>query len=115
MIRTYVQIKFVVEGWHAWKDAPIEVDSLKPRHRHLFVIRAKIPVSHDDRQLEFFLVKNFLQEALLKRFPKGEFRSFSCEFLAKFVLEDIMVNYGIKKDITVSVSEDDENSAIVEC
>lgn len=114
MLRTFIEVKWIQEGWHQWKDAPVEVDFLKPRHRHLFVIRAKIPVSHDDRQLEFFLVKNYLQSALLKRFPSGEFRSFSCEMIAKFVLEDIIVAYGIKKDISVSVHEDDENGSFVQ-
>lgn len=53
-----------VVGFHAWKDAPPEVDYLASRHRHVFTIKLALDVKHDDRDLEFHMVLRHLRGVL---------------------------------------------------
>lgn len=99
---------------HQWKDAPMEVEYLKAIHRHVFHVEAKIPVTHNDRQLEFFMVKKFLNKAIASLYPDERIGQVSCEMIAESLLKELSKNYGIKKDLSVYVSEDNENGAIVE-
>ena len=92
----------------------MEVDFLKALHRHIFYVEAKIPVTHNNRQLEFFMVKSFLDRSLKEMFPTDRLGQKSCEMIAEELLERIMKTYGLKKDISVSVFEDNENGGMVE-
>ena len=111
-MKTYIIVRFSFEGFHFWKEAPIEVDFLKKPHRHIFYCEVKLPVTHDDRQLEFIGVKWFLQNAIkdLYNFDLG---SRSCEMICKDLILAVQNRYGLNKDITVSVYEDNENGALV--
>lgn len=114
-MKRYIIVRTNFPGFHFWKDAPVEVDFLKKTHRHIFHVEVKIPVSHDDRQLEFFIVKKFLNEVIVSLFPENHFEpmTFSCEIMAEKILEVISDKYGIKKDLSVSVFEDNENGGFV--
>ncbi len=110
----YIIVRTSFIGKHLWKDAPLEVDFLKLTHRHVFHIEAKIPVLHDNRQLEFFTVQKFLNEEIKKLYPDGLMRGTSCEMLAEKLVNAVSLAYGIKRDISVAVFEDNENAGVCE-
>ena len=112
--KSFILVRTSFEGIHKWNDAPIEVDFLKCPHRHIFHVEAKLPVTHDDRQLEFFMVKRILNDIIDKLYPQVEIGQKSCEMIASEIGEEIMKVYGFRKDFSVSVSEDNENAGIVE-
>jgi len=107
--KTSIIVRWQFEGFHFYADAPVDVEFLRHNHRHLFKCEAKIEVSHDDRELEFFLVQRKLKE----RFKDGEMNGWSCEMIAKEVLTFLQNAYGFR-DMEIEVSEDGENSAVVE-
>ena len=111
-MKTYIIVKFQFEGFHFWKDAPMEVDFLKKPHRHIFYCEVKLPVTHDDRQLEFFMVKKALQIAV-KDIYNFDLGGKSCEMICEDIITAVQSKYGLNKDITVSVFEDGENGAMV--
>jgi hypothetical protein len=113
MLKTYIVVRFQWEGFHYWKGAPNEVDFLRKPHRHLFYGEVKIPVSHNDRQLEFFVVKRFLQIKVSELFS-FDMGNTSCEMMCEAILKAIQERFGLQKGITVSVFEDNENGAVVE-
>jgi len=112
--KTYINIKWNWEGLHYWKDAPIGVDFLRKPHRHIFYAEAKIPVTHNDRQLEFFMVKDALKEETVRLFPETDMKGISCEMIAECFIKFLETVYGIRKGIIVSIYEDNENGATVE-
>ena len=107
-METYVKVKVVFAGMHYWPDAK---NFLRFYHRHLFYITATLPVSHDDRDIEFFEFRDLLSQYISNIYCSpnshtADFGTRSCEQIAKEILE--------KFDCSeVEVSEDNENSAIV--
>lgn len=76
-----------LEGYHAWPEAPAECDYLRARHRHLFVIRTWMEVTHNDRDLEINIWSNAVKKALEDRYGSPcEFGSMSCESIAQMIL-----------------------------
>ena len=58
-----------VDGIHRWEDCPIEeVKVLRDDHRHMFHIRAYMPVTHSDRDVEFIVQKHKILDYLKKRY-----------------------------------------------
>lgn len=110
--KTYICVKFEFEGFHHWPEAPNEVDFLRKPHRHLFKGEAKIPVAHNDRQLEYFIVKRFLNKTI-KDMYDFELGKLSCEMMCEDVLKAIQDKFGVRKDVTVSIYEDGENGSVV--
>lgn len=51
----YINTSFV--GFHRWDSAPEEVAFLRDLHRHIFNVKVTVEVSHNDRDVEFFLLK----------------------------------------------------------
>lgn len=98
------------EGIHCWNDAPDEVSFLRFPHRHIFGVRVEIEIRHDDREIEFILFKNYINE-LVKRF-EGDNRALSCEMMAQQMLDQIASKYPARC-VSVEVNEDGENGAIV--
>jgi len=95
--------KVLFEATHNWPGCNIEeVSYLKHEHRHVFHITAYAEVNHDDRDIEFIVLKHRIQEYLLFNFPEHKLGSTSCEMLA-----DRLINaFQLSKCI---VSEDGEN------
>ena len=115
-MKMFIAVTNFFEGIHRYKDAPQQVDFLRNYHRHIFNIKTKIEVFHDDRELEFIMVKrninNFINSCLN---DEGYFfmENLSCEQFADKLYEYLIKEYGQRK-ITIEVSEDDENCAIFE-
>ena len=100
-------------AFHKYDDAPEEVKFLRNLHRHKFYIKLGIEVFHNDRELEFFIVQN-----KLNNFLKDKDIINSCEMLGeeihKWAKETFKVAYPRKREIFVEVFEDNENGARVE-
>lgn len=103
MMEIFITTQFV--GFHKWDDAPNEVIFLRNKHRHLFKVRVWFKVTHDDRELEFLLMKKKVEDYL----EAFEFRQDvgSCEMICKELVD---IDARITK---VEVSEDGENGAIL--
>jgi hypothetical protein len=107
----YVTTDFV--GYHNWPTAPDSVAFLRSLHRHRFEVKVVFNVGHDDRDLEFFLVKQAVNEiignSLLPELHRQ--RSLSCEQMAVLLLSLVKVRY--LTVVSVEISEDGENGAVV--
>ena len=98
------------EGIHCYPDAPDEVAFLRSPHRHMFHVKYEVEVFHDDRELEFILVKRAL-EAYVPILKNLEHKS--CEMIARAIMEWSDNKYGIRH-VRITVSEDGENGAVLE-
>ena len=109
MIKQFIKVRWQFEGFHKWNKAPEEVKFLRNLHRHLFICTAKIEVDHGDRELEFFIV----QKRLRNKFKNNKYSYRSCEMIAVDILRECK-KFVNNRVIEIEVSEDGENSAIVE-
>lgn len=101
----YCTVQF--EGIHHWPGCPFEaVRYLRDPHRHIFHIKAHKRVYHDDRDVEFIMLKHEIQQYLAATYSGGIMGAKSCEMLARELMERFDL-------IQVDVSEDNENGAIV--
>ena len=94
------------EGFHCYPSAPDEVAFLKNDHRHIFHVKVWIQVFHDDRDIEFFIFKRFV-ESLLKG---GQFNHKSCEMISDELHTLINATYP-NRFIWIEISEDGENGS----
>lgn len=116
MTHTSIVVQTRFESLHFWRDAPDEVLFLKTPHRHEFHVRLKLEVEHGNRELEFILVKRWLDKFLepwTERAKRGEATTDSCEHIARIILRVAHQKYGERR-ASVSVFEDGENGAEVE-
>lgn len=104
----FIRVRGEYEAFHAYENAPDEVAFLKNRHRHIFKWEALIEVFHDDRELEFFMVKWALEQKVIP-YIKLQSNVGSCEQQAERILEGLVNLYGAKRGYWVEVSEDGEN------
>lgn len=102
---TNIIIRTHFVGYHRWRGAPDDVSFLRDFHRHVFHVEVKIPVTHDDREKEFFLEKAKIQSYLKKHYEQRRFDA-SCEQIARTLLLEFRAAY-------VCVSEDGENGSEV--
>lgn len=107
---TFIIVQARFEAQHRWKKAPVAVKFLRQYHRHEFHIGLRIEVRHDDRELEFILVKRALENRL-SRLPKKS--DLSCEMIADKLIQWVEDKYGGNREISCEVFEDGENGAVV--
>lgn len=105
----FVTTKF--EGTHCYPDAPEEVEYLRHPHRHLFGVQLIVEVFHNERELEFIMVKHRLEEFIKKTFKPGT--SMSCETMAEEIYRFVRETYDDERTVKVQVDEDGENGAIL--
>lgn len=105
MKQTFIYITDTFEFYHRYENAPDEVAYLRYLHRHLAHVKVKIEVFHDDRELEFIMVKHRVKDILtFLRFDDTT----SCEMVAELLLSKLQLIYG-DRDMTIEVNEDNEN------
>lgn len=111
-ITTEVYCTLRAEGIHRFPNCPFtEVSYLENPHRHVFHIKAYVKVSHDNRDVEFIILKHKIKSFLYDEYFDSQLRLFdfdtmSCEQIAKAFIS--------KFDLSrCEVSEDGENGAIV--
>ena len=111
-MKTEVYCTLQVEGTHNWPGCPFEeVAYLRDPHRHMFHVKAYKEVFHDDRDVEFIMLKHEITTYLHQMYfdPMKHllvFGSQSCEMIGNELLERFELS-------RVEVSEDNENGAIV--
>lgn len=113
-MKSFIIVSLEVFGLHCWDDCNLmQVDFLKNQHRHKFLFKSCFEVSHDNRELEFIVVKDRIDAFLNIEFYDPIYRclnfgSMSCEMLCK----EVMKNFS---NISwCEVWEDGENGARVE-
>lgn len=97
---------------HCWPEAPPEVAYLADPHRHEFHVRVEVPVRHADRDIEFILLKQFIDDVIegLGLTPNAGTKS--CEQMATQLRDEVEREYEAS-GVSVTVSEDGENGATV--
>lgn len=111
MINTSIWVTFQKEGIHRYPAAAedpklTEVSFLAHPHRHMFHFRVELEVFHDDRDVEFILLKRELEG--LYTTGTLQLNNMSCEMIARELLTYIRESYR-GRNCTISVSEDNEN------
>ena len=109
----FIKVRTQFEGFHFYPEAGKinpKIKFLEYEHRHIFKVETKISVFHDDRELEFFLVKWGIEEFI----NTGNQNHKSCEMIATEILRYLIDKYGPDRYYEVSVSEDGESDGIVE-
>ena len=112
--KTNIIIRFQLDGMHNFPKAALlfpEAAFLADRHRHMFHFELHKQVNHDDRDVEFICFKRDVMNYLVDQYSDNyrrtlEFGAMSCEMIAKELLEKFDC-------LSVTVSEDNENGAIV--
>jgi len=110
-MKKFINVKFAFIGNHKWSNAPEEVIFLRDVHRHIFNIEIEFEVTHNDRELEFFIMQNEVAKAIENLYKKTEwiymwYSVWSCEQVAEALLEYFSPEYSINK---ISINEDWEN------
>ena len=104
-MKSCIVVKFSLEGFHRWENAPKEVAFLRDHHRHLFYFELHKQVTDLDREIEIILFKREVMTWLNCFFGTPcNFETMSCEMIAELLMK--------KYDLTYcSVLEDNENGA----
>jgi len=112
--KRFIKVRTQFEGFHFYPGAgkiDPRIKFLEAEHRHMFHVSVKISVTHDDRELEFFLVKWALEDFI--SFSNNA--HMSCEMIAEKIIEEHLIpSYGADRYYEVVVSEDGESDGIVE-
>lgn len=98
-----------VEGFHFWKDAPPEVEFLRVRHRHLFGVEVEVEVAHDDRDVEFIIMKREIERYFAEHPIDGPE---SCELIAVRLRDHLAASRGWRVR-RITIDEDGENGAVL--
>ncbi len=112
--KTFIKIRTQFEGYHFYPNAgqiDPRIKFLENEHRHMFKVEVKISVTHQDRELEFFLTQWALNDYL----TKSQMNHKSCEMIATDILnEHLIPSYGADRYYEIVVSEDGESDGILE-
>ena len=115
-MKRYVVCNLRSELYHKYQDAPDEVSYLRNLHRHELHITVKMEVFHNDREVEFIMLKHQVEafiETLGYNLPTNSNVCVSCESIAEEIIGILSYNYSGDREIEVTVMEDGENGAIV--
>lgn len=116
--QTFIWVTFQKEGVHLYPAAATDpklktggaddVSFLGYAHRHIFHFKVQIEVFHDDRDIEFIQFKRELEGLYSTNVLELDHKS--CEMIGTELAEYIVKKYP-KRDLLISVSEDNENGA----
>jgi len=85
-----------------------EVSFLGHPHRHMFHFEVEMQVFHDDRDVEFILLKRELEGLYDQGTLQLDYKS--CEMLCDDLSDYILDKYS-GRNLRISISEDNENGA----
>lgn len=113
-------VRFQKEGIHMYPAASTDpalktgdeydVSFLGTPHRHIFHFEVSIEVFHNDRDIEFIQFKRWLENLYATGTLELNFKS--CEMISDDLYELIATRYP-NRNITITVSEDNENGATI--
>lgn len=115
-----IHVTFQKEGIHCYPAAATDpklktgdeydVSFLGTPHRHIFHFKVEIEVFHNDRDIEFIQFKRWLEN--LYKEGTLELNYKSCEMISDDLFNQIATKYP-NRDVTITVSEDNENGATI--
>ena len=111
-----VWVTFDRVGFHCYPGAPDEVSYLRERHRHKFFFKVSVEVFHDDRDIEFHMLLNQIEQWYSDGSLELDYKS--CEMMADelFVkLQRHFIDEGLvhkDRQCVIEVSEDRECGAV---
>jgi hypothetical protein len=113
-------VQFQKEGIHCYPAAATDpalatgdeydVSFLASPHRHMFHFKVTIQVFHNDRDIEFIQFKRWLENLYAGGTLELNYKS--CEMISDDLYEQIAARYP-DRNIVITVSEDDENGAMI--
>lgn len=112
-----ILIKFNLPGFHYWAEAK---NFLQDKHRHQFYWEIEIPVTHDNRDIEFIEMKERMIAVIKDFYPTQTyngvnmgvlFNKRSCETIAEECWDLFSQELEVKAS-KITVLEDNENGAI---
>jgi len=119
-MKSKIWVTFRREGTHKFPAAltdpkfktgdEYDVSFLGYPHRHMFHFKIAIEVFHDDREIEFIQFKRWLENLYGKGVLELDYKS--CEMMATDLYQQISAKYP-KREVTIDVSEDGENGAVI--
>ena len=118
--KSWIYVKFQREGIHKYPAALTDpklatggddVIFLGYPHRHMFHFKVQLEVFHDDRDVEFIQFKRELEALYSSGVMQLDYKS--CEMMAQDLAKYIQTKYP-KRDLTIDISEDNENGSIIE-
>ena len=89
-----------------------DVSFLGYPHRHIFHFRISIDVYHNDRDIEFIQFKRWLEQLYSGNQATLQLNHKSCEMIADDLYVQIANRYP-GRNVTISVSEDNENGCTI--
>ena len=109
-----IWVTFQREGIHCYPQAATDpnladVSFLANPHRHIFHFNVAIQVFHNDRDIEFIQFKRWLESLYQGTL---DLNNKSCEMISDELYQIIALRYP-NRDIEISVSEDNENGAVI--
>lgn len=104
MIRQ-IFVTYTAVGFHYWEGAQGKRSYLRNKHRHLFHVKIKCPVEHNDRDIEFHDLLDYAKS----HFDGGDMGPMSCEMIAEELAYKLVKHYD--RPFSVEVSEDGECGA----
>jgi hypothetical protein len=110
-----IWVTFGREGIHKYPAALedpglADVSFLGYPHRHIFHFRVSIDVFHNDRDIEFIQFKRWLESLYSDSTLDLDYKS--CEMIADDLYVQIANRYP-ERNVTISVSEDNENGCTI--
>lgn len=115
--RTRIFVHTSFEGIHRFENAPEKVRFLRNPHRHMFGVKVEMDVFHDDREVEFIMLKHTINDWVRMRLSIDgvwAMGCLSCEQVANQIIAYLQKVHGSNRWIRVTVDEDGENGAYVE-
>jgi len=117
-VKKSIWVTFQKEGIHNYPDAPDEVDFLRYPHRHIFHFKVQIEVYNNDRDIEFFIFKRWLESLYVENNHVSDSATLdlnhkSCEMIADELAKQIKDKYS-QRFLAIDVSEDNENGCHIE-
>jgi len=108
-----IWVTFSREGIHKYPAAATDpalesVRFLSYPHRHTFHFKVAIEVTHNDRDIEFIILKRWLESLYGDGIIQLDYMS--CEMIAEALYEKINARYP-GRAVEITVSEDAENGA----
>ena len=117
-----IWVTFQREGIHCYPAAGTDpqlatgdyydVSFLAHPHRHIFHFRVSIDVYHNDRDIEFIQFKRWLESLYSRETNCLRLDYKSCEMIADDLYVQIANRYP-DRNVTISVSEDNENGCTI--
>lgn len=115
-IKQYVEIITDFQAIHNWSECPFDaVSYLRYPHRHKVIVTVKIQ-TNEDRQIEFFMLKEKVDEIINTLFGDNRTKrlgTMSMEKIGFNLLNELKNEYS-ENNITIKVSEDGQVSGVIE-